>query len=232
MNKLAVIGTFYQRHFNTYRLLKRVIEESVKAPDEFYIMCEGEDDTQVAYEAYAKLENIAKERGVNVIIQHLPTPRNSDGRYAIVPYSNKINWALDRTACDYIVYLDNNSTPHINKYELMFNALENNPEWNAVYCNQHRTGYRTELWHANYVIHDAFCVLNYTQVMHKLTKDRWTLEMQYAVPNDIADGMFWRSLHKSLGSFYPAVVNERAAFEYVEMLDEHYAESVKAVGVD
>lgn len=215
MSKFAVIGTFYQRWDKTKPLLNRVLIESTRPPDEFWMMCESEADAHIAYEFQDKFPNL--------IIKVLQTPRNSDNSYTIIPYSNKINWALDHANVDYIVYLDNNSMPHIEKYRLMVEALDNNPEWGAVYCSQERTGFLTEIHKKDIEIRDAYCVLNYTQVMHKLTPDRWDLEMQWAVPNDLADARFWRLLHNRYGSFYP-IIND-------EILDSHYMESVRAAGL-
>ena len=116
MGKLAVIGTFYRRYERTDMLLQRVLLESTRPPDEFFMVCEEEADAELAFE-WAR-------RYPNLILKLLPTPRTPSGGYSIVPYSNKINWALDNTTCDYIVYLDNNSMPHPEKYRLMSEALE------------------------------------------------------------------------------------------------------------
>lgn len=187
--------------------------ESTRPPDEFWVMCEGPDDAEAVGE-------IADER---VIVQILQTPLSGSGGYAVIPYSNKINWALDRTTADYIVYLDNGSMPDPDKYRVMAEALDEYPEWGAVYVGQHRTGYTDANVHANQVIGDAYGVLNYTQIMHRRTADRWTLDMQWADP-DLADAMFWRDLHASLGDFYPVGGNDA-------LLDEHHMEDRKAVGL-
>lgn len=221
MSTLAVIGTFYQRHDNTLPLFKRVLEESVLKPDEFWVMCEGEDDVQVAITAYS---NILKDFNTDVHIEHLPTPKNSANRYTIIPYSNKINWALDHTSSDYMVFLDNNSMPHIRKYELMKKALDDNSDWGAVFCSQERTGIKYDLWTYDKPLGDAYCILNYTQVMFRRSPARWTLNMQYADPNDLADALFWRELHRELGAFYPVILDN-------EMLDSHHIDSLKAVGL-
>jgi hypothetical protein len=217
MSKLALIGTFYQRRERTEMLLNRVLVESTRPPDEFWLICEEEADASPAYAWQYTQQH------PGLIIHVLPTPLTNAGKYDIIPYSNKINWALDHTDADYIVYLDNNSTPHIQKYALMLSALEQNPEWGAVYCSQNRTGFRVEQWLSDRIVNDAYCVLNYTQVMHKKTADRWDLDMQWADP-DLADARFWRSLHSSLGSFHPVLLGE-------EMLDEHYVPDRKAVGI-
>lgn len=211
--KLAVIGTFYGRHERTPDLVTRVMVESTRSPDEFWIMCEGPDDAAAVPDAAA-----ADER-VNLHI--LPTPTNGDG-YAVIPYSHKINWALDRTTADAIVYLDNGSMPHVLKYEVMARTLEQDVAIGAVYCGQRRTGFREVEHHAELPIADAYCVLNYTQVMHRRTDDRWTLDMQYARP-DLADALFWRSLHQTLGEFHPVGIGH--------LLDEHHMEGAHAVGL-
>lgn len=148
-----------------------------------------------------------------------------DGRYKVIPYSNKINWALARQTGDAILYLDNGSMPHPRKVELMAAALEANPEWGAVYCGQHRTGYLDETYRAGpdaTTIANGNGQLNYTQVMHRPTSDRWTLDMAHADP-DIADGLFWQSLHRTLGPFHPVGSDL--------ILDEHHMADPKAVGV-
>ena len=210
MSTLAVIGTFYGRHDRTEALVRRVME-STRPPDEFWVMCESDEDARYVPRMWKALH-----------VQVLPTIMR-DGKYAEIPYSRKINWALDRTRADLIVYLDNGSMPDREKYELMAAALEEHPDWGAVYCGQHRTGHLDVLAHAGDVIEDAYCVLNYTQVMHRRTEDRWTLDMQYAAPMDLADALFWRSLHASLGAFHPVAAGR--------LLDEHHIESAKAVGL-
>lgn len=212
MSRLAVIGTFYQRFENT-PLIAASIRGQTRQPDELWLMCEGSGDR---YVCEAQQWGTAK---INVVT--LSTPM-ADGRYAIIPYSNKINHALDRTGADYIVYLDNGSLPHHDKYRLMADALDEHPEWGAVYCGQHRSGYSETTDTADSPVPDAFCRLNYTQVMHRRTADRWTLDMAHADP-DLADAIFWRDLHASLGTFWPAAPGR--------ILDEHHIPSSKASGL-
>lgn len=213
MSTLAVIGTFYQRHENTPRIAA-AIRAQTRQPDELWLMCEGEDDA-------AAIE--AEDWGsalVNVLVE--PTPRAENGRYAVIPYSNKINMALGLTGADYIVYLDNGSLPHPEKYEHMAALLDADPTVGATYCGQHRTGYAEVNAYADGVVADAYCRLNYTQVMHRWTDDRWTLDMAHADP-DLADAIFWRSLHASLGAFHPVAPGL--------LLDEHHIPSEKAAGI-
>lgn len=219
MTRLAVIGTFYQRRDRTEMLLNRLLVESTYQPDEFWMMCEEEEDAEIAYKWEKEYPNL--------LIKILNTPKTENGQYKIIPYSNKINWALDRTKADYIVYLDNYSTPHVRKYEIMKQTLDNNPDWNVVYCSQNRTGYQEMLYVTDTPEGAAHYKLNYTQVMHKRTNDRWDLDMKNADPADLADALFWQALHFSLGIFYPVtpmLIEEEA-------LDEHYIPSRKAVGI-
>lgn len=179
-------------------------------------MCEDKEDTSVAAK-FAK----RSYRGLRIV--EYPTPRTSDGDYAVLPYSYKINQALDLTAADGIVYLDNGSMPHPRKYELMAAELEAHPEYGAVYCSAYHSGVRELFIPATRVIENAYCVLNFTQVMHRPTSDRWTLDLSNGRPYDLADALFWRSLHKNLGSFYPV--------KFDKFLDVHRIEGYRAIGL-
>lgn len=208
--KLAVIGTFFERYEESQKAIKRVME-STRVPDEFWIMCETLDDVANAKQAFDG------EVPASVKIVRVPTPK-TDGKYDIIPYSNKINKALDLSKADAFVYLDNGSMPHPWKYDLMLTVLDGKPTIGAVYCTQHRTGHQDVRCPAELIVPDAFCVLNYTQVMHRKTDARWPLDMTLATPNDLADAYFWRELHSRIGAFYP--VNSRHI-----MLDQHHIPS-------
>lgn len=210
--RLAVIGTFYRRHDRNREIIDALIGQTRRA-DEHWILCETDEDARAFASAYLDGDGLPCLRLVT-----LPTPRDQ-GTYAVIPYSYKINWALDRTDADAIVYLDNGSTPHPEKFEVMTDALKDRP---VVYCGQHRTGIDDLELRADRVVHNAFGYLNYTQVMHRPTKDRWPLEMDLAIPTDLADAVFWRRLHESLGAFFPAGEN---------ILDTHHIESRKAAGL-
>ena len=214
--KVSLIGTFYERHERTRELLRRVYEESTRPPDEMWLMCEGAKDYEVATKA-------ARPSYKGLIIMEWPTPRTANGDYAILPYSYKINYALDNTNADAIVYLDNGSMPHPRKYELMAAELEVHPEYGAVYCSAYHTGIDEVFRQATQVVEDAYCVLNFTQVMNRPTADRWTLDLNNGRPYDLADALFWRSLHKNLGSFYPV--------KFDKVLDVHRIEGYQAVGL-
>lgn len=205
--KLALIGTFYGRYEQSRACLKQVLNSS-RLPDEIILMCETGEDAE-------NLRNLTYHKNVQLHI--LETPK-TDGVYDVIPYSNKINFALDHTDADLIVYLDNGSMPHIDKYKIMAAELEAHPEYGAVYCSQQRTGFVNKLHTADKVVQDPYCVINYTQGMHRKTDKRWPTDMKYATPNDVADALFWRSLQTP---FHP--INK--------VLDEHHMESTKANGL-
>ena len=209
--KLAVIMTMYRRHEKTLPLLDRVLN-STKAPDELWIMCEDEDDVFVAEEA---LRELGRDDIKPILCE---TPRDGE-RYALIPYSNKINYALDRTEADAIVYVDNGSMPSERKFEVMLQALVDNPDWGAVYCTQQRTGYREEVHVAHGIVPNGHGLLNYTQVMHRPTTVRWTTDMRHANP-DLADAIFWQDLG---GPFYPV--------DGATIHDVHHMNSAAAEGV-
>jgi hypothetical protein len=221
--RLAVIATFHGRYENTLPLMHRLFVDGVHEPDEVWLMCEDEDDRDAMLDAFDELFELHLLDGIptNAKIEILPTPRDEAG-YKVIPYSYKINYALDHTECEAIAYLDNNSMPSPYKYALAVDALSHHPEWGAVYVTQKRTGFAPLVSVAETPIEDAFCNLNYTQVIHRLTEDRWSLDMQHADP-DIADGLFWRALHKSLGSFHPV--------GGANVHDDHHIPKSKAVGV-
>jgi hypothetical protein len=218
MSSLAVIGTFFGRHAHTLPLLQRILKQSSLVPDELWILCEEEEDVVQAEWALACIHRPP----VIPNIQHVPTPK-IDGRYSVIPYSNKINWALDRTNADYICFLDNFSMPHPRKYDLMKSALDQHPTWGATYCAQRRLGHVAEYWDRTDPIPDCFCILNYTQVMYRRTPDRWTLDLEFSSP-DIADALFWRDLNTRFGAMYPASTSGI-------MLDWHYMKSHTADGL-
>jgi len=201
---LAVIGTFFERHENTFPLMHRLFVDGTRKPDETWLMCESHKDAYAINEALEELCDLEVlddwPEGAQVVV--LPTPQ-TNGTYDVIPYSNKINSALDASAADLFCYLDNGSMPGPDKYRVMAQALEEHPEWGAVYCTQERTGFANERFTADKVMPNAYCQLNYTQVMHRKTSRRWTLDMQHANP-DLADAIFWRDLHSDFGAFYPA----------------------------
>lgn len=224
VSKLAVIATLYGRHENTLPLLHRLWVDGTRKPDETFLMCETMEDVAAVTNATDLLRNEFElfETPPGLVKMYLwPTPMDG-GKYQVIPYSNKINKALDETTCDLIVYLDNGSMPSSDKFEIMAGALEEHPEWGAVYCTQKRTGMHEMIAPADVPCEDGYCALNYTQVMHRKTEDRWTLDMAHANP-DLADGLFWRSLHQTLGVFFPVGGESN-------VLDTHHIPNPAAVG--
>lgn len=223
MGRLAVIGTFYGRHENSLPLLHRLYVDTTCPPDEAWLMCETPADAEALFDAYWELydKELLHEWPEGLYVVVLRTPKDGN-TYRVIPYSNKINWALDLSNADFFVYLDNNSMPGQDKYRVMKEALEANPDWGAVFCTQHRTGFDNAIYVADVVVHDAFCVLNYTQVMHRRSTARWPLEMALANP-DLADATFWRRLHADFGPFHPAGGDT--------VHDFHHIPDPKAVGV-
>lgn len=195
---VAAIVPLYQRHEKTFPLLHRLLVDSTRRPDEVWLMCEGLDDVDNTAKALSELHELE-------LIELLPP--GVDLRYCpttkpVIPYSNKINEALDLSDADAFVYVDNGSMPSPYKFELMAGALERHPDWGAVYVTQKRTGFQPTVCEATDVVPDAFCFLNFTQVMHRRTESRWPLDLRFADP-DIADALFWRSLHAEFGAFHP-----------------------------
>lgn len=222
--RYAVVGTFFERYENSLPLLKRLYVDATRKPDEAFLMCETGMDSEALDRAYETLYDLELldgwPDGLKVI--HCPTPRKENGAYRVIPYAHKINVALGMVTADAVVYLDNGSDPKPEKYETMLAGLEANPEWGAVYCTQKRTGMHDMISEATVPIGDAYCNLNYTQVMHRATGDRWPLDMALANP-DLADGAFWRTLHLTLGAFFP-VGDSRP-------LDEHHIPGAAATGL-
>lgn len=192
-SRLAVIGTFYARHERTPDIMRAVLIDQSRPPDEFWVMCENTEDARAVLEWLADRD--AWESLMPIRLHIVPTPMDGD-RYLVVPYANKINYALDRTDCDYLTYLSNDSIPHRDKYAEMSSALDEHPEWGAVYCGQMRNDTETP---TRGVVADAYTVLDHTQVMHRRTDDRWSLDGNIR----LGDAEFWRKLHASLGPFHP-----------------------------
>ena len=191
MGRLAVIATAYgPRGLDNLPRMKAALAAQTRPPDEVWWMTEGDGFSDLARPATADDPTFA----VHV---DLPTPRNEDGTYAVVPYSLKQNYALDRTECDYVTYLTDDSWPAPEKYERMVAFLDEHPEAGAAYCTQDYGGL---LRVADFGIEDAHCKVDHTQVVHRLTADRWPEDIEHLT---LGDAVFWRRLHASLGMFDP-----------------------------
>lgn len=193
MTSLCVAAAFHRRHHNTLPLLRRVLVESTRVPDETWVVCEDDHDAQIARDAARSLVALN-----TVKIAVVPTPKGPDG-YKVVPYSHKHNWVLDRSEADLFTYLDNGSMPDPDKYRVMCEAFSD-LSVGAVYCAQQRDGHDKTLFLAEHPIPDGFCVLNHTQVMHRATDARWP-ENPSAM--NVGDGLFWRELSKRFGPIIP-----------------------------
>lgn len=216
--KLAVIGTFYKKPEESQRAFKAVLA-STRKPDEFWALCEREEDLLNLLKCFP--DGVDIPEWVHLLV--VPTPNRLTGAYAVTPYSFKINLALDLSEADAFVYLDNGSVPHPLKYEMMLAVLEAMPEMHTVYCSQERTGYAPTVFRADRIVLQPFCTLNFTQVMHRRTHHRWSLDLNLAVPTDLVDAYFWEALKTSYGPFYPVPSDE--------ILDWHHIPSPAANGM-
>jgi hypothetical protein len=208
-SSLALIGTFHKKYEESVRAVRAVYESSY-LPDEIYWVCENTTDH----------DNLMAAGGISDFKVHLlvvPTPRTESGDYLVVPYSYKHNWVLGKSNCDRFTYLDNGSIPHRLKYERMMATMDANTAAHAVYCSQQRTGYMQVLAHADAIVENASCVLNYTQVMHRRSDARWSEDMALALPFDVVDADFWQRLSVP---FHPV--------QSEEILDWHYIASPAA----
>jgi len=206
VSRLAVIATLYgQRSIDNSDRIAAALREQTRIPDELWLMYEGDAGWEAAANiadyivGYCKPGAAFPEGWHYPYILEIATPRDESGHYTEIPYSLKSNYALDHTEADYITYLTDDSWPAPEKYERMVAALDENPEWGAVYCSQDFGGIR----HADQVVADAHCRVDHTQVMHRLTADRWPTEIGDIM---LGDAIFWRRLHASLGPFWP--INE------------------------
>lgn len=175
------------------------------------MVCETLEDARVAKDAVDELIEleVLDKAPDSLRLVHLPTPQ-TDGQYDVIPYSHKINWALDHSDADAFVYLDNDSMPAPEKYEVMLEAMQGRY---SVYCSQRRTGFAGMDFMEQGTIASPFCVLNFTQVMHGRTDARWSLDMRDANP-DIADGKFFRDLVQRHGPIFAAGAKKRAILDY------------------
>lgn len=218
--RLAVVAPFHGRHAATKKLLKRLLVESTRQPDELWIIAGDQKDYDVVEKAMDPLWP------PNLILELHETPRDAKGKYLEIPYSRCINHVLDKSGADVFCYLDNGSMPHPEKYRVMMDQLEREPVGAGVYVTQHRTGYLDEIHYADKVIANGYGQVNYTQVAHFRSVDRWPLEMAHANP-DLADAIFWSRLNDRMGAFYPATLDGDPSV----VLDDHHMPSPAAAGI-
>lgn len=218
--RLAVVAPFHGRHNKTRALLKRVLVESTRVPDELWIIAGDQKDYDVVEKTVGDLWP------PGLVLELYPTPRDEKGRYVEIPYSRCINHVLGKSGADVFCYLDNGSMPHPEKYRVMMEQLEHEPIGAGVYVTQHRTGYLDEIHYADKVIANGYGQVNYTQVAHFRSPDRWPLEMSLANP-DLADAVFWSRLNERMGAFYPATLDGDPSV----VLDDHHMPSPAAAGI-
>jgi spore maturation protein CgeD len=124
-----------------------------------------------------------------------------------------INDALDYTDADYITYLTDDSLPHPDKYRLMAQALDENPDWGAVYCSQDYGSVESpEAWlaaagrydgsrrTAREPTSDPFTRVDHTQVMHRRCEARWPISYD---DRKLSDAHFFKALVEEVGPIYP-----------------------------
>lgn len=188
------------KHQNTFPLLHRVLVDGTIQPSQFFLVCETDEDVLVVERGLFDLIDLDLLTRVpdSVVINHLPTPV-WNGAYKVIPYSHKINWALDRVDADAVVYLDNGSMPAPEKYEVMLAGMADH---DAVYVRQRYTGFSNGVRGLDGPIGNPKGRLNFTQVMHTPGPERWTLDMKWADP-DWADGIFFKDLAERTGPFHP-----------------------------
>jgi hypothetical protein len=188
---LVVIGTFYNRP-SRIPMLARALREQTRQPDICVLIGETAADAAA----------LAKESWPGeTLIAILPTPIEND-RYLVLPYSRKINAALDLVSgcADLVTYVTDDSLPAREKYERMEREIYESGA-GVVYCTQDRGG--GNLMWASEIIRDAWCVVDHTQVMHRFSpRVRWPVLPEEADIR-LGDAWFWRRLHAEFGSFYP-----------------------------
>jgi hypothetical protein len=197
VSSLAVIFTVYNRPWALAPIV-RALEGQSRQADEIVVACERFADFTAAHEAMRGMVNtlwiVAPEAGQN-------------------PLGVVINYALDRTDADYIAYLTDDSLPHPDKYRLMAEALDENPDWGAVYCTQdYGTAESPEAWlaaagrydgsrrTASEPTSDPFTRVDHTQVMHRRCEARWPLSYD---DRKLSDAHFFKALVEEVGPIYP-----------------------------
>lgn len=203
--RVAMLATFYRRP-ELVAPVAAAVRAQTRSPDELWLLCETEaDEALLAAEQWPIAPRLIR----------LDCPRDASGRPIANPLAVELNYALDRTSADYILYVPDDSLPNPRKIEHMAAALDAHPEWGAVYCGIVQTlpaGSEPRICRADTIVEDAYLVLDMVQVMHRRTDDRWPRDMSLI---RICDAHFWRRLHTRLGAFYPVD----------ELLDAHGARS-------
>jgi glycosyltransferase involved in cell wall biosynthesis len=198
MSRLAVIGTFHRRPWAIPRIAE-ALRAQTRKPDELWLLWDDEDDLNALCDLLIDMDDL----GVHVYLERVtPSPD-------AIPYSDKINRALDWTLADNIAYLTDDSLPHPDKYRLMVEKLDQGH--GAVYCSQdYGRADGPDHWLAGGTHQgnrmalepetDPYCRVDHTQVAHARSDDRWPLDRTYM---RLGDAMFFRQLAASMGPFQP-----------------------------
>jgi hypothetical protein len=190
---LAVVGTFYRRPWAVQTIVDALAQQSL-LPDEIWFVGDSPEDI-----AYGDGHGLPIE---NVVLERSP---------ALIPYSQSINFVLDRTDADYIAYLTDDSVPRPAKYERMVERLDAGAK--AVYVSQaHCKVADPATWllaarqqpgfirRAERPEPAPFCTVDHTQVAHVRTDLRWPLDRQDI---KLGDGVFFRALVAEVGPLEP-----------------------------
>ena len=128
------------------------------------------------------------------------------------PMASSINAVLDLdNKSDYIAYLTDDSLPAPDKYRAMAQALDEHPEWGAVYCSQDYGsardfehwlggGQNTGVRHASAPQGSPDFSVDHTQVMHRRSDDRWPTEQGL---RHHGDGVFFSRIVERFGPLQP-----------------------------
>lgn len=195
MSTLAVVGTFYRRSWAVPRVAE-ALRAQTRKPDELWLMYEDPEDAPVLVKADWDAEDIA--------VQVRPQPSQN-------PLGVAINQAIDLSHADYIAYLTDDSLPLPDKYRQMAQALDENPEWGAVYCSQDfgkadspddwlAGGHQETVRRAAGPQAEPFAHVDHTQVMHRRVSARWPMSYD---DRRLSDAHFFRDLVAEVGPLMP-----------------------------
>ena len=193
MSSLAVLITLGSRPENVPSMVAGLRAQTTQDFTAVWL-CETEDMAQTVRDVCAMFEVVEpRQHALHIYVRE--TPRDADGRYAVVPYSYKVNLGLDEMDCPFVTYMTDDSHPRPEKYEAMIRALRGGAK--VVYVGQVRNG---TAYDANGPVPDAFCKLDHTQVAHVATDARWPEGIDKMT---LGDAYFWRELHARYGAFEP-----------------------------
>jgi spore maturation protein CgeD len=199
VSRLAVIFTAFNRPW-AIRSISDALDEQTRHPDMLLVPCER------AVDLMAVVAGVFSP-ALDAWAIHLPEPESVNALGYV------INDALDYTDADYITYLTDDSRPHPDKYRLMAQALDENPDWGAVYCSQDYGSVESpEAWlaaagrydgsrrTAREPTSDPFTRVDHTQVMHRRCEARWPISYD---DRKLSDAHFFKALVEEVGPIYP-----------------------------